>query len=174
MVVQKELETFSQALSGDKMTIENLVNNKFLIPIKNVQVTERLSQLAEEVDCPMRCDVVNIAIDSVDEEGKVYKLYLDFKPYEDFNKSVAIPCFWDKNRNPTLTWFETPYYKNGKVEVCVMGTDLFEDFFEKKTVEDLRDEFSPHQLDWISKDGLGNLVYPKGYVEFLEKKILGN
>jgi len=159
----------SRSEGSNKMTIKELYRQgKF--PYTKMTVTKKLVDLAEEFDAPMKCNISNIRIENKEED--TYILYLDFAPYEIFNKTVAVPSFWDENRKPTLTWFESGYYKDGKVEVYVQSTDNFEDFFEKKTVDDLRNEFSACQLDWVSKDGLGNLVYPRGYVEWLEKKIL--
>lgn len=43
---------------------------------------------------------------------------------------------------------------------------------ETLTKEDLRNEFSPYQLDWMQTNVNNTQVFPKGYVEFLENKIL--
>lgn len=139
-------------------------------PIKEVSVKERLVELCEEFDTSMKCDILSMHRDGDD----VCRVYLDFAPYEKFNRTIAAPSFWDENRRPTLTWFETPFYKGGKTEVYLMADDLYEDMFELKTVEDLRNEFSPYQLDWVPRDADGNIVHPKGYTEWLENKILGN
>jgi len=134
-------------------------------PIKGLQITDKLAQIGEEADSPMKCDIINIKINDPTED--VYCLYLDFKPYEEFNKSVAIPSFWDSNRKPTLTWFKSGYYKDGKVEVYVMGTDEFNDFFIKKTVEQLHDEF-------YNTFGVFFEASTSQYIEWLEKKVLNN
>lgn len=147
------------------MTIKELYETK-PFPITNVSVKKRLEELCEEIDSPMRCNINNVSLYDVTED--IYVLNLDFKPYEDFNKSVATPTFWDKDGNATLTWFETPYYKNGKVEAYVMGTDSLEDFFNKKDKYDLQNEFIKETNIWINLDE----NYPYQYTEWLEKKLL--
>lgn len=151
--------------NGVNMTIKDLYE-KGKFPFTKMTVTKRLADLADEFDANMKCDISAVAFEGSED---VYILYLDFSPYEAFNKTVAVPSFWDENRNPTLTWFESSYYKNGKVELFVQGTDLFEDFFEKKTKYDLQDEFSKETGIWIDL----NENYPYQYAEWLEKKILG-
>ena len=78
------------------MNIKELYEQKTkLLPVKAVHITDIVEEYLEEPDCPMMCDIKNIVIDPDfdDGDGKVwYKLYLDFSPYEDYNKSVAIPA----------------------------------------------------------------------------------
>jgi len=151
------------------MTIKDLYE-KGKFPYTNMTVTRRLAELAEEFDAHMKCDINAISF----ENDNMYSLYLDFSPYEKFNKTVAVPSFWDEKGNPTLTWFESGYYKDGKVEIYVMETDTFEELFEKKTVEDLRNEFNPsrakHSMSIMNTEGY--TFYLSEYVEWLENRIL--
>jgi hypothetical protein len=115
-ISKKESRPISPALN---FKVQQFYDNKrSLLPLENCVVTQETENTLEGPDSPMRCDIKNIQreenYDDPDTGKKAYELFLDFSPYEEFNKSVAKPNFWDKEGKPTLTWFESNFYPRNR------------------------------------------------------------
>jgi hypothetical protein len=66
-----------------------------------------------------------------------YVIELDYEPYIEYNKSIASHDWYDKNSDPTLTWFETKYYnKDGKNKIFFSDEfNKLENIFELPQIE---------------------------------------
>lgn len=73
-------------------------------------------------DVGMMCRVEGITDkdDLSDDNCIVFRVNTDFSEFEDFNKSVAKPTWFDDNNNPTLKWHETKAYPKNKKDWIYM------------------------------------------------------
>ena len=114
--------------------VDFIQQQNFYFPVIGCRVLDSTSEALEGPDAGMMCDITNIVRDeSMDyNDEKYYKVYLNFKPYEEYNKVISIPSFWDKDGNPTLKWHETKYYK-GIEELILEQNDDIEFFLDFNT-----------------------------------------
>lgn len=108
-----------------------------------VQFTDKINEWFDDC-CPdplMKAKLV-ITKDEECEGEKSYKLIFNMSEFVDFNKSVAIPNYYDKNNNPTLTWFESSFYpKNNVYETCYDDHDKDVEIFKIIPDEDNENYF---------------------------------
>lgn len=67
-----------------------------------------------DYDTGMKCRVISADHDMNGDyhngTGGTFKLTVDFSEFEEFNKSLMKPTYYDENHKPTLTWAESKYY----------------------------------------------------------------
>lgn len=114
------------------MKVIDFINQQnFYFPVIGCRVLSNACDLLEAPDEGMKCNITNIIRDPSydDDEYKGYKVFLDFTPYEEYNKAMAVPSFWDSNGEPTLTWFESKYY-TGKEDFILEANEDIDYYFD--------------------------------------------
>ena len=120
-------------------------------------VVQFISAIDESViDVNMKGRIILAEVDSTDPTFVIIKLTINVKDFEEQNKPFMIANYYDKNRNPTLTYIEAGVCKSGIENVFVMPEDKF------KLVE------TNNLFDRFLKEKKENQTY----VEFLEEKVL--
>ena len=90
-------------------------------PVIQIISTPTIATIELDMDIGMRGRLVSIRNDHDD----VIKLMIDVSGFESVNKPCASATYFDKNQNPTLTWFESPCYpKDGKATIY-MDADFY-------------------------------------------------
>ncbi|WCK57134.1 hypothetical protein PP175_28510 (plasmid) [Aneurinibacillus sp. Ricciae_BoGa-3] len=122
-----------------------------------VQFDEGLEKLdLESADPQMMARIIGANIDT-NIEGCIF-VKLDFNDFEAHNKSVAKAVWWDKDHNPTLTWFESGAYPKDGIENWYLP---------------LEEELPLH---FVEEHNLLNKYVkeqsPYSYVEWLEQQLL--
>ena len=91
-----------------------MLGKEFLQILQNgIMPVIEFTKLCEECDFEpnenMRCQVESYT--NVDTDG-VYSATCNFKGWKEYNLPFAKREWYDENRNPSLTWFESRYYPN--------------------------------------------------------------
>lgn len=86
---------------------------------------------ASEVDYEIYADegmlarVLSVTDDSCGKDRMV-KIRLDFDEFKEHNERLQKPNFYDNNGNPTLTWYESGLYEDGKdTIICMEDTEKY-------------------------------------------------
>jgi len=111
-----------------------------------VQFNKGINKVEADPDPGMRAILKSI---SLDEEG-CYKILLDFSQHEEFNRPLGKTNYYDKDHQPTETWFQMSYYERDKAkyELYVMGDDDVMDLVETSA---LWGEFlKTGQMDYVA------------------------
>lgn len=110
--------------------IDFISQQGFYFPIVNCKIQSVAEEILEGPDVGMLCAITSInRYPNYDEDGKkAYKVYLDYSRYEEYNKAMAIPNFYDNVGNPTLTWFQSKMYRDTD-ELIIYDSDEIEDYF---------------------------------------------
>ena len=112
----------------------------------------------------MRCKIVGfVRHDWEDEKNKNLEIKLDFKPFEEFNKTKMFPDFFDAKGIPSLTWIETSYYKDGKDSFIIMAHNPSFSGRDDSNTFKLISDIPSTLMEAYEKSG------ETSYVEFLEK-----
>jgi hypothetical protein len=78
-----------------------------------------------EADEGMLARVISVVDDSHGDD-KMVKIELDFNDFKDHNARFQKANFYDKQGNPTLTWYESGLYGNGRDSIiCMTETDKY-------------------------------------------------
>jgi len=128
-----------------------------------IKFTTRISDI-DGPDPDMMGKVIRYRDEDVwDRESSTIFFDIDISEFEEYNKTKAIPNWYDDKGNPTLTWFESSMYpKNGIESVCEMLVENSEpadlSLFE---VFEISEYFKEYQ----------DTGFKGTYVKFLEEKL---
>jgi len=91
-----------------------------------IEFTAEAKEHDLEPEPGMRCKVLS----SYDCEDGCATLRCSFAEYQRYNEPFATSDYFDSDHNPTLTWFETPYYPaDGIYDIYVDMDDEYELMF---------------------------------------------
>lgn len=102
--------------------------------------------------------------DRWDENNITINFFIDFLEFTEQNKSFATADWYDKDRNPTLTWMETEFYKRDSKKF-----ELFEMLIEYNEYGVLRHLTIVEENKWLNKylEESPNT----SYIRWLEKEL---
>lgn len=117
---------------------------------KVIEFTKEVEKTECDPDEGMRGKVLSIDLDF---RHDVLAVKIDYSQFVDFNKKLAKANYYDKDENPTKTWFETNFYPANHI-----GTEYFspEDVKVLKVVEEVTD---------ISDKTLRSIVLSTSHIE---------
>lgn len=100
-------------------------------------VVVKFSKEIEKIECECETNMVGrLYAYEIEEKGtpdEHYKIFIDFTGYENWNKGVAKPVYYDRDGKATLTVFETKFY-SVKNDLYVMPTDEIGIIIEDDTI----------------------------------------
>lgn len=138
--------------------LKELLNNG-LKPIIEVVDEEYAT---EDLDYKMRVEILSYS--DTDEDG-VFTIICDLKSHKEYNKQFAKASYYDKQGNPTLTWFETSFYpKDEKYEIYI---DM-----DHETGLEIVNENKYYKQYKASKSNLNYIAWLENLVDTYSKIIL--
>ncbi|MCW3793980.1 hypothetical protein OM416_20505 [Paenibacillus sp. LS1] len=101
-----------------------------LFEIRNDKPIVMFNKLIEKTeshfDENMKARLVNMS----SAENDCYRLTFDFSEFEDYNKKHEKPNFYDDQQNPSLTWSESKFYPQNKIEIFYIDYESKIDFLQ--------------------------------------------
>lgn len=144
-----KLITFNFTYGGENMNtkeLRDLVNEGKNPVIKFNSKAEK--DFDESVDPNMFGRITGVG----EEYGECF-IIVDLNDFEEHNRSVALPNWYDSDSNPRLTWFESGMYpRNGIVKLYLYSNeDLPFDIVEQNglTKEYLDTKSSKSYVEWL-------------------------
>jgi len=89
---------------------------------KVVQFNERCKREEVDFDVGMKARIIGVQ----PAENNCFRVLFDFKEFEEANKLLAQPGYWDKDGKPTLRWHETNHYPKDCKYDWYIGADALE------------------------------------------------
>lgn len=68
-------------------------------------------------------NMMGIVVSCAEEGSDCYRLHVDLNPFENHNRDVAVPNWFDKNGKPSLTWFEVGRYPENGIETIYLAME---------------------------------------------------
>lgn len=82
--------------------------------------TLRVTQSDDEFAAPVGFMARALACDPLPEAPNILRITADFAAFDEHNRTVSKPDYYDAEGVPRLHWHQTPNYpKTGEVEFCV-------------------------------------------------------
>lgn len=120
-----------------------------------IEFTEEAEFVEYDVDKDMQCKIVSCS--EPDRHGTIL-LKCDLNGFEEYNKTFAKCNWFDENRNPRLTWFESGYYPKDGIYKFYIDADYEITTFKIVEENKLYNEYKQSETD-------------KTYVRWLESLV---